>query len=286
MNIANLGNNQVRGDGTFQMVNVPPGEYVLDVQQRPMNVRNLQDINLAQLEFASMPLSVAGGDIENLSIVTTPGVTVTGQVVYQGQGAPKPTLQITAAARSGAGPAVGALINSRVLGAGRVNNDGTFELRGLAGPQMIRVQGIPVGWALKSITLEGADITDTGYDFRPGNNMTGLVITLTDRLTDVTGSVRDARGQPVTDYVLVAFSEDAKLWIPQSRFVQTARPNQNGTFTIKGLPPGRYLAAVVPSLEIGLQNDPAVLAQLRSQAQSFTLAEGQTLNLNLEMGAQ
>jgi hypothetical protein len=286
MNIANLGNNQVRGDGTFQMMNVPPGEYVLDVQQRPMNVRNVQDINLAQLEFASMPLSVSGGDIENLAIATTPGVTVSGRVVYQGQGAPKPTLQIMAAPPSGTGPAVGALINARVLGAGRVNNDGTFELRGLAGPQMIRVQGVPVGWALKSITLEGADITDTGYDFRPGNNMTGLVITLTDRLTDVTGSVRDARGQPVTDYVLVAFSEDPKLWVPQSRFVQTTRPNQNGTFSLKGLSPGRYLAAVVPSLEIGLQNDPAVLAQLRAQAQSFTLAEGQTLNLNLEMSAQ
>ena len=286
MNIANMGNNQVRADGSFQMMNVPPGEYVLDVQQRPMNVRNLQDINLAQLEFASMPLSVPGGDIDNLAIVTTPGVTVSGLVAYQGQGAPKPTLQITAAPPSGAGPPVGALINSRVLGAGRVNNDGTFELRGLAGPQMIRIQGLPVAWALKSITLDGADITDTGYDFRPGNNMTGLVITLTDRLTDVTGSVRDVRGQPVTDYVLVAFPGDTKLWVPQSRFVQTARPNQNGTFNIKALPPGRYLAAVVPSLETGLQNDPAVLAQLRPQAQSFSLAEGQTLNLNLEMPAQ
>jgi hypothetical protein len=181
---------------------------------------------------------------------------------------------------------MGAMINARVLGGGRVNNDGTFELRGLAGPQVIRLQGIPAGWALKSVTLDGADITDTGYDFRPGNNMTGLVITLTDRLTDVTGSVRDARGQPVSDYVLVAFPEDTKLWVPQSRFVQTTRPNQNGTFNIKALPPGRYLAAVVPSLETGLQNDPAVLAQLRPHAHSFSLAEGQTLNLNLEMAAQ
>ena len=47
-------------DGSFQLTNVPPGEYVLDVQQRPQNIRNLQDINLSQLEFASMPLSVSG----------------------------------------------------------------------------------------------------------------------------------------------------------------------------------------------------------------------------------
>ena len=124
------------------------------------------------------------------------------------------------------------------------------------------------------------------YDFKPGNNMTGLVITLTDRLSEITGSVRDGRGQPVADYVLVAFPEDTKLWGAQSRFVQTTRPNQNGTFSIKGLPPGRYLAAVVPALENGLQNDPAVLEQLRPRARSFSLAEGQTLNLNLEMAAQ
>jgi len=109
---------------------------------------------------------------------------------------------------------------------------------------------------------------------------------LTDRLSEITGSVRDARGQAVMDYVLVVFSEDTKHWGAQSRHVQTTRPNQNGTFSIKGLPPGRYLAAVVPSLENGLQNDPAVLEQLKPRARVFSLADGQTLNLNLEMAAQ
>jgi Carboxypeptidase regulatory-like domain len=286
MMLGNAGGNQVRADGSFQLTNVPPGEYMLDVQQRPMNVRSVQDIDLAQLEFASMPVSVSGGDIDSLTIVTTPGVTVSGRVAYQGQGAPKPTGQVTAAPPSGGPAPIGAMINARVLGGGRINNDGTFELRGLAGPQVIRLQGIPAGWGLKSVTLDGADITDTAYDFKPGNNLTGLVITLTDRLTEITGSVRDGRGRPVADYVLVAFPEDPTRWVPQSRFVQTTRPNQNGTFSIKGLPAGRYLAAVVPSLEIGLQNDPALLQQLRPQAHSFSLAEGQMLNLNLEMAAQ
>ena len=284
--IGNGSNNQVRPDGSFQLRNVPPGEYVLDVQQRPQNLRNLQDINLLQLEFASMPLSVSGGDIENLTVVTTPGVTVSGRVAFEGQSAPKGALQVMAAPPSGGAAPIGMLINARALGGGRVNNDGTFELRGLAGPQMIRVQGVPVGWALKSIVVEGVDITHAPYDFRPGNSVTGMVITLTDRLSEIAGSVRDGRGQAVADYVLVAFAEDAKLWGAQSRFVQTTRPNQNGTFSIKGLPAGRYLAAVVPALENGLQSDPAVLEQLRSIARSFSLAEGQILNLTLEMAAQ
>jgi hypothetical protein len=281
----NAGGNQVRPDGSFQLTNVPPGEYVLDVQQRPQNLRNLQDLSLSQLEFASMPLSVAG-DIDGLTIVTSPGITVSGRIAYQGQQAPKPNLQVTAAPPSGGLSSIGALINARALGGGRVGQDGTFELRGLAGPQMIRIQGVPAGWAMKSITLDGIDITDAPYDFKPGNNVTGLVITLTDRLSEITGNVRDGRGQPIADYVLVAFPEDPKLWGAQSRYVQTTRPNQNATFSIKGLPAGRYLAAVVPALENGMQNDPAVLEQLRPRARRFSLAEGQTLNLNLEMPAE
>jgi hypothetical protein len=258
---------------------------VLDIQQRPQG-RNVQELAGAQLEFASMPISVANGDIDNLTVVTTPGVTVSGKVVFQGQAPPKTGMQVMAVAPSGGSSPLGMLINAKALGAGRVGQDGAFELRGLAGPQMIRVQGLPAGWALRSVTLDGIDVSDVPYDFKPGNNVTGLLITLTDRLSEITGSVRDGRGQPLADYVIVAFSEDSKLWGAQSRFVQTTRPNQNGTFSIKGLPPGRYLAAVVPSLENGLQNDPAVLEQLRARAQNFSLTEGQTLNLNLEMAAQ
>ena len=288
MNIVNGGNNQVRPDGSFQLANVPPGDYVLDVQQRPQNIRSLQDINLSQLEFASMPVSVSGGDIDNLTIVTSPGVTVSGRVAYQGQGAPKTaqSMQVVAVPPSGGSSPIGMLLNAKALGGGRVGQDSTFELRGIAGPQMLRMQGVPAGWMLKSITLDGTDITDGVYDFKPGINVTGMVVTITDRVTDLTGAVRDPRGQPVTDYVLVAFSEDTKLWGPQSRYVQTTRPNQNGTFSIKGLPPGRYLAAVVPALENGLQNDPAVLEQLRPRARGFSLSDGQMLNLNLEMAPQ
>ena len=285
MNFINGGGNQVRPDGSFQLTNVPPGDYVLDVQQRPRS-RNVQDLAGAQLEFASMPISVGGGDIDNLMLVTTPGVTVSGRVVFQGQAPAKTNLQVMAAPPSGGSSPIGMLINAKAFGSGRVGEDGTFELRGIAGPQMIRVQGLPVGWALKSVTLDGMDVSDVPYDFKPGNNMTGLLITLTDRLSEITGSVRDARGQQIADYVMVAFSENSSLWGAQSRFVQTTRPNQNGTFSIKGLPPGRYLAAVVPALENGLQNDPAVLEQLRTGAQNFSLTEGQTLNLNLEMAAQ
>jgi hypothetical protein len=275
------GANQVGADGSFTLNNVPPGEYTLDVPQRP---RDLQSVAGGELEFASLPLSVTGEDISNVTILTTPGISVSGRVVFQGQ---KPQagstrgLQITAAPVTGQQSIMG--IAGRALGGGRVADDGAFELRGVLGSQMIRVGGVPGGWTLKSISVNGEDITDKPYEFKSGNNVAGVVVTLTDRLTDLSGSVRDAKGQAMKDYVLVIFPDDAKLWTGQSRYIRTARPNQDGNFSLKGLPPGRYLAAPLDSLENGAQNDPALLQQLRPRAKSFTLNEGTPVTLTLDM---
>jgi hypothetical protein len=272
------GRSATDAEGRFTLARVPPGEYVLEVQQRPRPQTAAN--GPAQLEFASVPLSVSD-DIDNLMISTTAGITVSGRVVYQGQNPPRSGLQIMAVASDGAPPL--RALAGRALGSGRVEGDGTFELHGLFGPQFLRPQNIPSGWALKSVQLNGEDITDAPFDFRPGNNLTGVVVTLTDRLSVITGSVRDARGGIAPDYVLVVFPEDATLWGSASRYVQTTRPNQNGVFSLKGMPPGRYLAAAVSSLENGMQNDRAVLERLRSAGEGFSLAEGETVNLNLQM---
>jgi hypothetical protein len=274
------GANQVRTDGSFVLNNVAPGEYTIDVQQRPRNLQ--QGLAAPDLEFASIPLSVNGADITGLTIITTPGVTATGKVVLQTQkpqATPLRGLQVGAMTPSGSQSILG--IAGRALGGGRVADDGTFSLRGLAGPQMIRMGNVPAGWMLKSITLEGQDITDTAFDFKPGRDVAGITVTLTDRLTDLSGAVHDVRGQVVKDYVLVVFPQDSKFWGGQSRFVRTARPNQDGVYSLKGLPPGQYYAVAVESLETGTQNDPAVLERLKAKGKVFSLTEAQTLTLDL-----
>jgi hypothetical protein len=216
----NIGGNRVQPDGTFRLANVPPGDYLLHVQQSPQTVETQQNADLSALEFASVPINVSG-DIDSLSITTTADARVAGLVVFQGGAATRPALrsvQVTAGSPSGV-PAFAAFAG-RGAGNGRVNDDGTFELRGLSGPQVIRAGGIPPGWAVKSITLEGADITDAPFDFKAGADLTGMIVTLTDRVTEISGAVNDSRGLPATDYVLVVFSEDARRWGSQSRYVR------------------------------------------------------------------
>ena len=79
---------------------------------------------------------------------------------------------------------------------------------------------MPDGWFLKSVTHEGKDLTDTGYDFKPGEQVSGIQIVLTRRATTMTGTVQAEGGAPVSDYSVVAFSADRSKWGYLTRFVR------------------------------------------------------------------
>ena len=161
MNIVNGGGNQVRPDGSFQLTNVPPGDYVLDVQQRPQNIRNLQDINLSPAGVRVDAGQRVGGHRQShrRHHPGRDGVRTRGLSGAE-RADDNPTMQVVAVPPSGGPSPIGDADHAKALGGGRVGQDSTFELRGIAGPQMIRVQGVPAGWMLKSITLDGTDITD------------------------------------------------------------------------------------------------------------------------------
>ena len=58
-------------------------------------------------------------------------------------------------------------------------------------------------WMLKRVMLAGEDITDAPYDLTGAANVEGLRVVLTDRLTDVSGIVKDGRAQPLKEFVVV-----------------------------------------------------------------------------------
>ena len=77
---------------------------------------------------------------------------------------------------------------------------------------------------------------------------------------------------------------DEALWTYQSRFVRTARPDQDGRFQMQGLPPfDRYLAVPVQGLEDGQAGDPEFLNRIRSQGVSFSLNEGEARLTSIEV---
>jgi hypothetical protein len=161
--------------------------------------------------------------------------------------------------------------------------DWSFEATGLSGQRRFRLNSPPPGWFVKSVTHQGTDITDTGLEFKEGGNVTGLEVLLTQRVTELSGSVQDGSARPVTDYVIVAFSSDRTKWGFQSRFIQSARPNQEGRFSIKGLPADDYVVLALDYLEQGEESDPDQLDQWKTGGTRVTLGDTETKSLTLKL---
>ena len=170
-------------------------------------------------------------------VVTAPGATARGRVVFEDGAKPDNRLFVRTAAT-----VPGASFSNTSVG---VNADLSFTVGGLTDRQTFRLGIVPDGWFLKSVTHEGKDLTDTGYDFKPGEQVSGIQIGLTRRATTMTGTVQAEGGAPVSDYSVVAFSADRSKWGYLTRFVRSTRPDQDAKFTIRALPPDDYLVVAL-----------------------------------------
>jgi protocatechuate 3,4-dioxygenase beta subunit len=133
------------------------------------------------------------------------------------------------------------------------------------------------------VTMNGADITDTAFEVKPSSNVTGLELTLTDKQTTLSGSVKDSRGEAIKDYFVAIFPAQLRDGIISTRFMRTIRPDQEGRYQIRGMPPGDYVAVAVETLEQGGEWDPAFEQQMKPRGKMFRLNEAQSLTLDLSL---
>lgn len=252
------GRNGSGTDGSFTLTNIPPGNYVLNVLG--------PNIGATPPEVASMPIVVDGSDITGLTIVTGSGAAVQGTVVSDnGMKLPDARIRVTAVPADGS--------QASFTPRGDVNSNGTFELAGLLGVYTFRFESLPAGWTVKSVSANGIDISDTAAEFRPADRVS-MRVELTDRVTQVTGTVRSDR--PVKGATVVIFADDPSKWTGTSRFVKTARLSDSGQFTVSGLPPHqRYLAVAVDFIEPDEPQNPDFLQRAKTVAgTSFSLSAG------------
>lgn len=258
-----------RPDGTFEIPAVAPGQYTIEVS--PLRTEPSDN------EFVSFPISVEGHDITDLMITAKRAATVSGRVIWEGN-SPQPfaTLRVSIAAAD-ASMATPRVSFGPTDGGGVVDAKGQFTITGVHGSVMFRPSftGRAETWNLKAVRLGGMDITDVGFNVT--EDVDGLEIVMTDRETRVSGIARDARGQSATDYVVVFLPGEHKPGVNQTRFIHTARPDQQGRYQVKGLPPGHYVAAAVQTLSRDGHHNPEFQKRMRAVAKPFSLKEGQEL---------
>lgn len=270
---------RIRDDGRFEFPNVAPGEYVIqaDRGRGPSNEEG---------PFASQYVTVNGADVSGVMLQATPGSTVVGRVVVDADVEPPRRLTIVPerADLDRAPFANGSIARADV------QPDLTFELRGLHGPRRLVLERPPAGWALKSVLVNGIDVTDTPLPFGTADqSLSEVQVVVTNRLTELTGTAVDSRGQPVAgDYAVLAFPTDRDRWYPGSRYFRRTGPGASGTFSLRGLPPGDYFVAAVRDLPVlrdgpDAWQDPEFLESIALQSAPASLAEGQSSSASIHV---
>jgi Carboxypeptidase regulatory-like domain len=265
--------------GQFRMRNLPPGNYRLVVQPRqnfgPGGRGNDADAG----EMALVPLTVAS-DLENVVVMTMPGVTITGRlVIEQGPASPSPG-QIRVMA------VVGNPEDSMVMGRGRqpvlVGPDQTFTLKGLMGEYLLRVAAPNL--YVKSVTLDGgADVTDRPHEFTTNER---VVMTVTSRASTLEGTVTDSKGSVAAETGIVVFSEDRAGWRTSSTRTRRGMTDADGHFRVQGLMPGTYFVIAVPRERLTIVPggpEAAFFEQLSKDAVSVVIGDDEERKLDLKV---
>ncbi len=262
----------IKPDGTFTLSGLNPGDYILFAQTGLGSGPDAQ--------MATSPISVGAEDLSGLALTTAPPSQVKGQIIFDGAAPPEATPSLFF---FGTRPLVQ---TSMMFGDGgplTTKPDWTFEGYLRISPSLIVGGDMRQKWTVKAVLQDGVDVTDAGIQFKPGETVDNVQVVLSDRTTVVTGAVTTEKNLPTAEYVVLVFSDDSAKWAQEWRYVRTERPNQQGRFEVKGLPPGRYLGVALSDLEDGQASDPEYLEQMRRSATAFDLGDGEhkTLALNL-----
>jgi hypothetical protein len=297
--------------GAFSFPAVPPGQYILRVVRLPRPPIAVDDSNHVTIVrsgnvsisasalpsagppppppipadatlCAEVPVAVGDMDLSGMAVLLRTGLRISGRVEFDGSG-DRPDPATLANLRIMLDPADGTSLPDEVsLATGRIDGNGQFTTYGVPpGKYFVRVSGLP-GWFLKGALYEGRDLADVSIDLGT-SDVSGVVLTFTDRPSSIAGTVRD--GQiPDETAVVFAFPMDTAEWLETGvapRRMRTARANRDGAYLFPALPPGDYYLVAVKEDFVGEWQDPEFLESISRSAQQVHVIEGERSSLDL-----
>ena len=258
-------------NGRFAFHGIPPGAYVVTAQAS--SGRPGEEVT------AATTVQVTEAGEHDVALALRAGVSASGTIDLASLGGAVDLRKVQVDLMRVMTPAEW----EAPLGTATPDAEGRFVIRGLSpGRYRVGVRGLPDGWMLASAIFDDIDAADhhLQVEARP---LSGGVVTLTQRQSQLTGVVSGTSGDPASDHAVLLFPSDREFWVPQSRRIHVAQPGADGRYTIRGLPPGEYrIAAVIPP-EAGQQFDLEFLAQAMSGSTSITIAAGEQKKQDLRV---
>ncbi len=240
------------GRGASSMVEVMgPGGLVMGVSSgggAPATPPQPPPLPVEPTLWATTSVSVNDRDLTGLVVTLRGGARLSGRIAFEGA-AEKPapeqvqqtSISMTPVASS---PSVASV-------AKRVEPDGAFATNGYPPGRYLISAALPPSiaakWKFKSVTQGGRVVSDEGVDLQ-GADVSGLVITFTDQLGEISGTVRTEIGAPDQAGSVVVLPADSTAWkdgVINTRRIRSVRLTTTGSFTFAELPPGTYYVAAI-----------------------------------------
>ncbi len=252
----------VKEDGAFELGGLESGSYNLVI----MPTQGMQSV------MAKTPVDVGQGDIEGVTITVANGLNLTGfiridapkdeldQAQSQGTKLTFDTVHVQLA------PIESIPFNSP---RSTTKDDGTFVVENVS-PDKYRILAVtlPSGTWLKSIRAGDQEVQDTGLDLSSGN-VGPIQIVLGLGGAQVEGVVQDAQQHPASGNMVTLLSDPYK---PDRRDLnRIATTDQNGHFSLTGIPPGEYKLYAWEDIEPGAYLNPEFLKPHEGKATKLSL---------------
>lgn len=265
-------------NGAFTFLGVPPGSYVITAAMTTPKGDSMS---------AVVPVAAGNRDIVDLAIALRTNPRLTGSIVFDGTSEKPPFRSLGGVLTLDS--LDGHYEDQRQLL--QVATDGTFRRNVSPGSYFIRVNAEQAAvtpnaigaWTLQSAVVGNRDVSDTPLVV-DATDLDGLVITLTDHPTMLSGSVKNGQGVADATATVLVFPTDSTLWMDFGawpRRLRTARPDRTGVFSIPALPTGEYWVVAVPDELVGDWPRRSLLDRASTTATRVKIADGTSATVNL-----
>ena len=267
-------------DGSFSIQGVEPGSYTV-LARTAVAARGAGAAapSPAEGQWAMTDIRVDGQDITGLDLRLAPGQYVSGRVLFETRTRPVTPPRVSLSVRAASTRGVGVSLPALPL----LEPNDAFTVVGLI-PAPYRITATAPGWTLKSAMLGNRDVADVPFEIKPGADVPGLVLTLTDSPAEVSGTLFDGANRPTSDLSIVLFATDRAMWFAGSRRVRPAvRPATDGRFIFTGLVAGEYYLAALGDVSPAELANPQFLEQVVPAAIKITVGHGEKKTQDLRI---
>ena len=250
-------------EGAFDIRGVAPGSYIITAQWHD------GESNYS----AHQALEVGSTDVENVSLIISPGIQVNGRVRFETGTDANPT-QARVTLQSGS--AIAGNMGNRGT---QIREDGSFTFENVS-PDAYNVNVYaPPSLYVKSIRMGGQDALESGLDLSAGAADV-VDILLSPNGGEIDGTVMNSKQQPATGAAIMLIPDTRR---DQRQFYKYTTTDQYGHFSIKGIAPRNYKLFAWEDVEPGAAEDPEFLKPYENKGQAFSIEEKSRHNAQLEL---